>query len=127
MPKTFGKHKCASTPWTPVEEPKWADPDVLLDTLDEVGAASRPIVSAALSTGVTRTIEELRITRNFYAHRGEDTRLRVAMTLGATRMPPHAHPTAALSRPVFVRGVQRPQPLIADWVDDLRDALESMV
>lgn len=108
-------------PWRWIDEPSWASPTVLLDALDEVGAANYVLVSGALSLpGAAQTISHLPDFRHFYAHRGEDTRLQVVRHAPTYALSSSLRPTALLNSNGMVAGVARPQPLLMDWADDLR-------
>lgn len=108
-------------PWRWIDEPSWASATVLLDALDEVGAANYLLVSGALSLpGAAQTISHLPDFRHFYAHRGKDTRLQAVRHAPTYALSSSLRPTALLNSNGMVAGVARPQPLLMDWADDLR-------
>jgi hypothetical protein len=115
------RYKATKTQWTWLDEPGWAKSSNLLDALDEVGAANYTLVSAALSLpGAAQVLEHLADFRNFYAHRGEDTRSRATHHALAYALNPTLPPTTILQSHGLRNGVTRPQPVLMDWVDDVR-------
>jgi hypothetical protein len=104
-----------------LDEPSWARSSNLLNALDEVGAANYPLVSAALSLpGANQVLDHLADFRNFYAHRGEDTRSRATQHALAYALNPGLPPTSILQSHGLRNGATRPQPVLMDWVDDVR-------
>jgi hypothetical protein len=115
------RYKATKTQWSWLDEPAWARSSNLLDALDEVGAANYAQVSASLSLpGATQVLEHLADFRNFYAHRGEDTRSRATQNALVYALNPGLPPTNILQSHALRNGVTRPQPLLMDWVDDAR-------
>ncbi len=119
-PRLYKKKQAA--PWSWWDEPKWGKAQVLLDSLDEVGCSNRPKVAAALSTQ-TAVFDYLAVVRNFYAHRGKDTRERLHPMAVTYSLPPNLHPSGALLLRARLGGALRPQPLLLDWVDDIINTL----
>lgn len=112
--------KSGGPPWQWIDEPSWASPGVLLDSLDEVGAANRPAVSAALSVpSVSQTVLHLPKFRHFYAHRGEGTRRQAISVAPTYALPTNLTPTGLLNSHGATSGVTRPQPILMDWIDDI--------
>lgn len=118
--------KKQSPPWSWSDEPKWSGIGALLDSMDEVGCSNRPRVAAALSTQ-TAVFDHLRLVRNFYAHRGRDTRQKLQPLMVTYSLPPTLHPSRALLLRARVSGVLRPQPLLLDWIDDVINTLSLIV
>ena len=120
-------YKGGSTgPWSWFDEPPWWKPSTLLNSLAAIGASNYQQVSAAMSASPD-TFESLRTFRNFYAHRGMGTRLEVVKNLRRMNYPTTYTATQALTSPIFSLGTTRPQPLILDWLDDLRNTITLLV
>ena len=115
--------------WTWRDEPLWWKPGTLLDALDEVGASNYGQVSAEMSamSASPRVFSYLHTFRNFYAHRSERTRAQVVRDLRHLQFPTTYTATIALTSPVVWRGHVRPQPLILDWLDDIRNTISLLV
>jgi hypothetical protein len=112
--------------WSWSDEPSWGVVRILLECLDEIGASNHGTVSAGVSTG-TSVFSQLPKVRHFYAHRGEGTNRKIARTFTPYLMPANLHPSDALLRPAQMKGKPRPQPLLLDWVDDVRNAVSLMI
>ena len=122
------RYKATKTQWSWTDEPAWARSGNLLDALDEVGATNYATVSAALGLpGVAQVLEHLTDFRNFYAHRGEDTRARAAFHALTYALSPRLPPTAILQSNGLRNGVTRTQPVLMDWVDDVRLLIASAI
>lgn len=116
-----GRFKGGRPPWRWLDEPSWANSAVLLSALDEVGAANYGIVSAALSQpGASPVLDHLSDFRHFYAHRGEGTRRQASRHALSYALSPILSPTELLNSHAAQNGLTRPQPVLMDWVDDLR-------
>jgi len=113
-------------PWSWSDEPKWSGIRALLDSMDEVGCSNRSRVAAALSTQ-TAVFDHLRLMRNFYAHRGRDTRQKLHSLVVTYSLPPTLHPSGVLLLRARVSGVLRPQPLLLDWIDDVINTVSLVV
>lgn len=124
--RTRPDRKSRKPPWNWNDEPRWADVNVLLNSLDEIGASNLPTVSAGLSTG-SLVFVTLGPVRNFYAHRGEDTSQRASKALLRYLVPGNVHPTNALTRHVVVGGVPKALPLVVEWIDDIGLAIDLVV
>lgn len=113
-------------PWTWSDEPRWWLPGTLLDSLDEIGASNHNQVSTALgaSPGV---FDHLHIFRNFYAHRDRGPRARLAQALRRLQFPTTYTATQALTSPAADPQGVRPQPMILDWLDDIRNTIALLV
>ena len=103
---------------------KWWMHRMLLRALRKVGASNESQVQAALNASPD-VFEHLHTFRNFYAHRGSGTREKVQESLHQLRYSPRLTATEALSLPRPGRG--RPQPLMLDWLDEMRIAIELLV
>ena len=122
-PNTYRR---GSPPWNWADEPSWGSPKILLDSLDEIGASNRQIVSNGLST-LTSVFTHLPRFRNFYAHRNEDTARGLGGVLMNYGIAADMHASVALLVAAQIRGVQRPQPLLLDWVDDVINVISLVV
>ena len=111
----------ARKPMTRRDEPGWHDTSLLLNVCSEMGCSNLPTVRSALSTGAT-VFADLPKVRNFFAHRNDETKSQardVSLRYALPRLP---HPTLILSSTPS----GRPQPLIADWIDDVSVTMELM-
>ena len=113
-------------PWTWWDEPLWWKPKTLLDALDEIGASNYPQVGAAMSASPS-VFAHLHTFRNFYAHRSSGTRAGVVSGLRRLHFPTTYTATTALTTPALMNGRLRPQPLIFDWLDDIRNTISLLV
>lgn len=100
-------------------EPTWHDPSSLI-TGSNLGMSHLSQVQEALSIG-SQVFSHLPVCRNFYAHRNEETALRV-LRLGQSSYSifGRTHPSQVLISPAY----GRPQSLILDFVDDLWATIE---
>ena len=113
-------------PWAWREEPPWWKPHTLLEALDEIGASNYQQVSAAMSAS-PKVLQHLHKFRNFYAHRNRETRANLVEDLRNLQFPTTHTATRALTSPMVDQGSVRPQPLILDWLDDIRNTIEFLV
>lgn len=119
-----GRYGNGTPPWSWIDEPSWAQSRVLLDALDEIGASNYTTVSAALSLPTAApTLSHLATFRHFYAHRGEGTRKRALGHAASYALSPALTPTQMLNSHGVVNGSSRPQPVLMDWVDDVRSII----
>lgn len=119
-------HKKGSPPWRWADEPSWGRTKILLDSLDEIGASNCQIVSNGLST-LTPVFAHLPRFRHFYAHRNEDTARGLEGILMNYGIAPDMHASVSLMQAANIRGVQRPQPLLLDWIDDVTNVISLVV
>ena len=105
---------------------RWWRHRFLPRALGYLGASNLEQVEKALnaSPGV---FEHLHTFRNFYAHRGYGTREKVEISLRQLQFPRHYTATQALVSPRPARGRPRPQPLVLDWLDEMRTTIELLV
>ena len=113
-------------PWTWSDEPLWWKPGTLLDAIDEIGASNYQQVSTAMSAS-PNAFSYLHTFRNFYAHRSRGTRAEIIGELRRLQFPTTYTATTALTSPVMWQGQIRPQPLIFDWLDDIRITISLLV
>lgn len=109
-----------SGPWAPRDEPPWHDTSAFLKSMQALGPSNLPAVQAALSYP-TKVFTYLPTARNFYAHRAMSTAVKVQGIARGYALNPRLRPTELL----LTRLPGRPQPLLADWLDDLRLAIVS--
>ncbi len=106
-------------PWTHREEPNWLDRAVL----DRVTAALLPSNIASLRRGLaytTRALQDLPTFRNYYAHKGKETADKARSLARAYALSPTLRPSELLTS----RQYGRPQCILADWLDDIRNVVE---
>ena len=113
-------------PWTWRDEPPWWKPHTLLDALQEIGASNYQQVSAAMSAS-PGAFSHLHTFRNFYAHRNQGTRAGVVNNLRRLQFPTAYTASRALTSPAMSGGTTRPQPLLLDWLDDIRNTIALLV
>ena len=116
----------AKPAWTWFDEPSWAKVANLLDSLDAIGSSNTPHVSAALSA-TPSVFEHVNAFRNFYAHRNEQTAGALRPTIIGYGLPSDLHATEVLLSHAIAPGGSRPQPVILDWISDVRSTLEQIV
>lgn len=102
------------------DEPVWYQPRTLIKGCTTLGTSHLPQVLNAFSTG-TQVFDHLPKCRHFYAHRNEETAQKV-LNLGfrSYSINNKAHPSEVLA----ARAYGRPQSLILDYADDLRDVMQ---
>lgn len=108
-----------SKPVSPRDEPAWQDPSTLIYALSELGATNTSQVSAGLSIS-TDVYQRMPTLRNFYAHRSKATAEKVARVARSIAMNPLLRPSELL---VSCRR-RRPQNVLADWLDDIRNSID---
>jgi hypothetical protein len=109
-PNTFGK-------WHRRDEPPWHDPNTLMK-LSQPAALSfqnNSKVQAAFSLNL-RVFVHLPVLRNFYAHRNQGTQQAAQLIATAYGIPSFLRPSQIL----FSNPMTRPQPLIFEWLDELK-------
>lgn len=104
----------------------WWEPQQLLDALDEIGSAHYGTVQVSVNVAPSAFMY-LRPFRNFYAHRGRDTRQRLTPVIAQLQMPSTFSATEVLVARGRTPGGLRPQPLVLDWLDDVRDTVDLLV
>lgn len=120
------RYRTRTPPWRWVDEPSWANPTVLLDSLSAVSASNRSTVSAGLSTPSTVFVG-LAPFRHFFAHRGRDTRQPLSGIARNHSIPPDLRPSEMLLTKALALGTPRTQPLLLDWIDEIGNAVQLMV
>lgn len=125
-PQLFQKVTNPNHNWRWNEEPTWAKTSTLLACMDEIGASNRTVVSNAVSIQ-SSVFDDLPKCRNFYAHRNADTVRRLFPVFAKYGINPRLTTSQALSTPASTPLGQRPQPLLLDWIDDVRDTVDLIV
>jgi hypothetical protein len=110
------KHNKAPFTWP--NEPSWAQADVLLRSLNQVGASNYSVVQLGVGVG-PQTLKNLVVFRHFFAHRGQGTLQRTHAALRSAGISAHLHPADALCAHAMVAGTPSAQPLLLDWIDDV--------
>lgn len=113
--KNLKGHLTSGPPWSRRDEPAWHETRTLLGLARAVQASNLGQVQAAFSIR-TRVFLHLPTARNFFAHRNGDTAGRVATVARANRVNPFLRPSEVLC----TVPPRRPQPLLSDWLDDMR-------
>ena len=120
-------YKQGSTgPWTWRDEPPWWSPATLLKSLQDIGASNYQQVNTALGA-YPDVFEHLHVFRNFYAHRGKDTREQLIPHLRSLQFPITYSATVALNSPNPNSSLPRSQPLVLDWLDDVQATIGLLV
>lgn len=118
---TFAVHttkprlRVSTGPWKKRDEPDWLDPATVSTLLRAAGADIEGGFHAAISLGSTAR-QDLSTYRNFVAHRNRDTALKVRNLCPDPSLKRSTSPLEI----ALLRGPGRPQPLVLDWIDDLR-------
>jgi hypothetical protein len=108
-------------PWAYWQEPTWRNPVAF----DRVMAALKPSNLGNLRKGLaypTTALDDLPVFRNYYAHKGRNTALQARSIARKYALSPAMRPSELLCS----RGPGRPQSLLADWLDDVRNIVELM-
>lgn len=106
----------AAAPTNRREEPSWHDTSVFLKTASAIQCSHLNQIQGALSLQ-TRVLQDLPVFRNYYAHRNEETANKaIALASKQYLVRGYHHPTLVLAQPAY----KRTQPIILDWLDDLR-------
>lgn len=100
------------------DEPAWHDLAVFHTLVREIGSSTLHHVDAALSYSPL-VFRHLVVCRNFFAHRNQDTASKVRSITRMYLVSPTLRPSEFLlnSQP------RRPQPILLDWLDGVRDTI----
>jgi hypothetical protein len=109
-------------PFAPLDEPRWHKPNEFLKVMRELSPSNLGDVQRALSLQ-PQTLQHLPTVRNFYAHRAQDTADRVRSLAPRYSVASSASPSEFLCS----RQPGRPQPIVLDWLDDVRSTVELTV
>jgi hypothetical protein len=100
-------------------EPNWADPNILLILLQRAGVSNYAEALAALAVPTT-VFRDLPTMRNFFAHRGEVTARKTKRVARSAGLSGDLRPSDIMCS----RRPGRPQNLLADWIDDMRNVID---
>jgi hypothetical protein len=114
-PKLAGK----GPPWNRREEPTWHERQTLLKLSSILGASNDSQIQAALSYK-TWVFADLPVFRNFFAHRNDETAKRARALASHYTVSSQLRPSEILCS--VAPG--RPQRVLADWLDDLRNVVD---
>ena len=106
-------------PWKRRDEPVWRDPQTLIRLFSASGASNLPQVLTAFSYPPA-VFGQLPVARNFFAHRNDETAAEVANLARSLLLSTKLRPLEV----VCSRLSGRPQNVLADWLDDLRNVIE---
>ena len=109
----------ASGRWVRRDEPTWHDPYVLLNSCADLGCSNLTQIQSGLSLP-TRVFIDLPVFRNFFAHRNHATAASARVLASHYSIPSYHHPIDILAN----LPAGRPEPLIADWIDDMLCVIE---
>jgi hypothetical protein len=110
-----------SGPWRRRDEPTWHNPQTVLTLFTVTGASNLAVVQAGLSYP-TSLFTMLPTARNFFAHRNEETAQKALALARALVVPTTARPTEVLCS----KAPGRPQNVLSDWLDDLKNVADLM-
>lgn len=103
-------------PWRRRDEPTWYEPETLIVLSRELGCSNFKEITAAFSYP-TRAFADLPKFRNFFAHRNEETARKAVERAIFYGLSPKLRPGEILAS--IAPG--RPQSVLDDWIDDLRE------
>jgi hypothetical protein len=101
-------------PWSPRDEPRWHEAPDFRKSLSALGTTNVGNVTSALAL-TPASVQQLTTFRNFYAHRGRETKRKTEAIARKYLLVPDRHPTGILND--FPLG--RPQTLLAELLDDI--------
>jgi hypothetical protein len=106
-------------PWSHRDEPTWHDVSEFLKVMARLKPSNLGTIRAAVSYE-PKTLSVLPTARNFYAHKGEATAVKARGIAARYGLSTRSSPSSLLCS----RAPGRPQPLILDWLDDLRETIK---
>jgi hypothetical protein len=109
-------------PWKWRDEPQWYDPKVITRISPLLALSNLAQIYAAFGVP-TPVFKELPILRNFFAHRNEDTASRVRTLISANYSSFGFSGRTNPSDFLCARLPARPQNVLADYIDDLRNVV----
>ena len=108
-------------PWNRQDEPMWREPSTLVKLAHAAGVSNERQIIAAFGYS-TAVFHHLPTVRNFYAHRNDSTAKKTEGVARYYQLSPKLRPSELLcSKPIG-----RPQTLLSDWLDDLRNVITLM-
>lgn len=108
-------------PFSPFDEPPWTTPGKLLDLMSVIGASNATAVATVISKE-PQSFKDLKAARNFFAHRSHSAADELKKVARNQRLSVGLRPADL----VCSRAPGRLQNLLADWIDDVRDATQEM-
>jgi hypothetical protein len=105
-------------PWSRRDEPRWYVPGHIIKIMTSAQASNRAHIIAAFGYQ-TAVFANLPTARNFFAHRNADTAEKVSAIAGHYTLSARLRPSDLLCS----RLPGRPQALLSDWLDDLREVI----
>lgn len=120
---TATKAVCPRFAGTPTwfDEPKWYNHEDMLKVWTRATLSNLPSLQAAYGLPLN-AVHALRATRNFYAHRNEDTMYKYSRTLISQGYAGIDHPSAFLLK----RTASRQRTILQDWMLDISIIAEEM-
>jgi len=115
------KLKTSSGPFTHRDEPAWHDTTVLLRLVTAIGSSTTSQTTTALGYSTT-VFRDLPVFRNFFAHRCEGTAVKAANVARRYSLSPALRPSEILC----ARRLGRPQSVLSDWIDDVRNVVSGL-
>ncbi len=105
----------------PFDEPDWHTPQTLLQLIKAAALSNEAQIQKALSIP-GRSIDDLRVTRNFFAHRSHVAALRVQALVPRYGLPSTSRPA------VFVgtRQPGKPYSIVGGWIAEMRSVVSLM-
>ncbi|MYF79659.1 MAG: hypothetical protein F4180_07340 [Chloroflexi bacterium] len=107
-------------------ERRWWKRRSLLKALRQVGATNCGQVQIATNVPAV-AFNHLHLFRNFYAHRGIESREKLEVPLRSLRVPTQYSATRALLTHYRKSGSPRHQPILLDLLDEVRATIELLV
>jgi hypothetical protein len=105
----------------PAMEPKWHQRDTLMQLSTGLGFSNDAQVQLALNVS-TDSFVDLVAFRNFFAHRSKNTYAAVRSIAPRYGQPASARPADVVSAYAYAG----PQPVLVDWIDDIRLAVTDL-
>lgn len=105
-------------PWQRRDEPVWYRPNTLLQLMQALGTSNMAQVRAGFGYQ-TPAFTHMPTFRNFFAHRNEETARKVATIASYYGLSSAMRPSGILRS----RSWGRPQSVLADWLDDIRQVV----
>jgi len=108
--------------WDQRDEPSWGYAEVFVKSCEAIGCSNIDKIQSTFSIP-TKVLEHLRVFRNYYCHRNNDTikDVRDLAFYYSISIPSNpSHPTDILLLPAY----NRPQALLLDWLDDIENYID---
>ena len=112
-------------PWKWRDEPNWYDPRVITALSPRLALSNLAQIQAAFGIP-TAVFSEMPVFRNFFAHRNQDTASRVRTVIAANYTAFGFSKRTTPSVFLCARIPGRPQNVLADYIDDIRNVTALM-